>query len=576
VADPAGKKTALNPTAKTFSFNPTASTWTPPASFTPPPPAPAPVRAFDVAMPVPKKGGAAVVAAPVVPAPPAEPVAALEEKVEELTVEEEETNEEGAAEEEAAEEEETAEADDASMEEKKVVEAEGDADDDEEDDTFEGEEEVGDEDPREHLNVVLIGHVDAGKSTLSGNLLLLMDMVDKRTIERYEKEAKQRNRDSWFLAYIMDTGEEERAKGKTVEVGRAHFETESRRFTILDAPGHKNYVPNMIQGASQADVGILVISARKGEFETGFERGGQTREHAMLAKTLGINKLVVVINKMDEANWGLERYDECCNKLRPFLRTCGFAVKRDVCFIPVSGLQGDNVKEVVSKSKAPWYDGDSLINYMDTMHIGGRNADGPLRVPILDRYAERGTVALGKVESGVLKTGQKILLMPTNATAVVNQVYINDLPVRTAKPGENVTMRLGCGLDDVQKGFVLCGLKEENPPRSIHTFAAQIALVDTLEHRPLLTAGYKCILHIHTVAQECTITKLLRPIDPKTGKPVRKPVTFIKQGQSVICRIEVEQSITIETFAVMPQLGRLTLRDEGKTIAIGKVLLLEK
>ncbi|KAL4124434.1 hypothetical protein PRIC2_008032 [Phytophthora ramorum] len=492
-------KNALSASAKEFSFNVGASTWTPPASFTPPPPAPAPARAFDVAMPVPKKGGAAAVlgsttAAPpaaepvaAAPAPPSEPVVALEEKVEQLVVEDK----------------------------KEEVKAEEDTNDDEEEDTFEQDEEVGDEDPREHLNVVLIGHVDAGKSTLSGNLLYLMDMVDKRTIERYEREAKQRHRDSWFLAYIMDTGEEERAKGKTGG-GR------TRPLRDGDPP-------------SQADVGILVISARKGEFETGFERGGQTREHAMLAKTLGINKLIVVINKMDEANWGPERFDECVGKLRPFLRTCGFAVKRDVSFIPVSGLHGDNVKVRVDKAKAPWYEGESLIDHMDTMHIGDRNPDGPTRVPILDRYADRGTIALGKVESG----------------------NPQDWP-------------------EVQKGFVLCGMKEEAPPRAIHAFAAQIALVDTLEHRPLMTAGYKCILHIHTVAQECTVAKLLRPVDPKTGKPVKKHVTFIKQGQAVICRIEVEQSITIETFANMPQLGRLTLRDEGKTIAIGKVLALEK
>ena len=160
--------------------------------------------------------------------------------------------------------------------------------------------EVQEEDPREHLNVVFIGHVDAGKSTLSGNILYLTGYVDKRTIEKYEREAKQRNRESWFLAFIMDTNEEERAKGKTVEVGRAPFETEAKRYTILDAPGHKNYVPHMISGAAQADVGILVISARRGEFETGFERGGQTREHAMLCKTLGVRFLIVVINKMDD------------------------------------------------------------------------------------------------------------------------------------------------------------------------------------------------------------------------------------------------------------------------------------
>ena len=177
----------------------------------------------------------------------------------------------------------------AATEEKMKIEEENEEEEDEDDDEDHEEKEVTEGDPREHLNLVFIGHVDAGKSTLSGNILYLTDNVDKRTIERYEKEAKERNRESWFLAFIMDTNEEERAKGKTVEVGRAHFETEVKRFTILDAPGHKNYVPNMIMGASQADIGILVISARKGEFETGFERGGQTREHAMLAKTLGVS-----------------------------------------------------------------------------------------------------------------------------------------------------------------------------------------------------------------------------------------------------------------------------------------------
>ncbi|TDH67836.1 hypothetical protein CCR75_007981 [Bremia lactucae] len=559
-------KKPLQATAKTFSFNPGATTWTPPAAFASPPPAPAVPRTFDVAMPAPKKGVTTVLGATSEPSeiPPSSPVSRLEEKMQEVNVNEEEIEKART---------ETLENDQPKKDDHDMEER-GEAAD--ENDHFDEEEEVGDEDPREHLNVVLIGHVDAGKSTLSGNLLYLMDMVDKRTIERYEREAKQRHRESWFLAFIMDTGEEERAKGKTVEVGRAHFETETRRFTILDAPGHKSYVPNMIQGASQADVGILVISARKGEFETGFERGGQTREHAVLAKTLGINKLIVAINKMDECNWSFDRFEECATKLRPYLRMCGFAVKRDVSFIPVSGLHGDNVKVRVDKSKAPWYEGESLIDHMDTMHVTNRNPDGPLRVPVLDRYGERGTVALGKVESGILKTGQKVLLMPTNATSVVHQVYINDQPVRTAKPGENVTIRLSCSLDEIQKGFVICGIKDDCPPRAIHAFAAQIALVDTLEHRPLLTAGYQCILHIHTVSQECVVAKLLRPIDPKTGKPVKKHVTFIKQGQSVICRIEVEQSITIDTFENMPQLGRLTLRDEGKTIAIGKVMALEK
>ena len=200
--------------------------------------------------------------------------------------------------------------------------------------------------------MVFIGHVDAGKSTLSGSILYLKGMVDKRTIEKFEREAKERNRDSWFLAFILDTSEEERAKGKTVEVGRAYFDTDAHRYTILDAPGHKNYVPNMISGASQADVGVLVISARKGEFETGFEKGGQTREHALLAKTLGIQHLVVVINKMDDptVQWAQERYEECVSKLKPYLKTCGYVIKRDVKFVPISGLTGDNIlNEVYAK-----------------------------------------------------------------------------------------------------------------------------------------------------------------------------------------------------------------------------------
>ncbi|PKI60007.1 hypothetical protein CRG98_019595, partial [Punica granatum] len=201
-------------------------------------------------------------------------------------------------------------------------------------------------DKKRHLNVVFIGHVDAGKSTTGGQILFLSGQVDDRTIQKYEKEAKDKSRESWYMAYIMDTNEEERAKGKTVEVGRAYFETESTRFTILDAPGHKSYVPNMIMGASQADIGVLVISARKGEFETGYEKGGQTREHVMLAKTLGVSKLLVVVNKMDDptVNWSKERYDEIESKMIPFLRSSGYNVKKDVQFLPISGLFGSNMK----------------------------------------------------------------------------------------------------------------------------------------------------------------------------------------------------------------------------------------
>lgn len=210
---------------------------------------------------------------------------------------------------------------------------------------------------KDHLNVVFIGHVDAGKSTIGGQLLYLTGQVDKRTLEKYEREAKEKNRESWYLSWALDTNQEERDKGKTVEVGRAYFETENKHFTLLDAPGHRGFVPNMIGGAAQADLAVLVISARKGEFETGFERGGQTREHAMLAKTAGVKQLIVLINKMDDptVEWSKERYDECCEKLMPYLRKCGFNPKTELYFMPCSGLNGAFLRDVVPESVCPWF-----------------------------------------------------------------------------------------------------------------------------------------------------------------------------------------------------------------------------
>jgi peptide chain release factor subunit 3 len=211
---------------------------------------------------------------------------------------------------------------------------------------------------KEHLNIVFIGHVDAGKSTMGGNLLYLCGTVDKRTMEKYEKEAKEAGRETWYLSWALDSTPQERSKGKTVEVGRAYFETATRRYTILDAPGHKTYVPSMIAGAAQADVGILVISARKGEFETGFERGGQTREHIMLVKTAGVSKVICAINKMDDptVEWQKSRYDEIKDKMTPFIKAAGFNPKTDVTFMPVSGYTGYNLKDRVAKSVCPWWE----------------------------------------------------------------------------------------------------------------------------------------------------------------------------------------------------------------------------
>jgi peptide chain release factor subunit 3 len=427
-------------------------------------------------------------------------------------------------------------------------------------------------DPREHMNVVFMGHVDAGKSTLSGNILFLTGMVDARTIEKFTREAKAKNRDSWFLAYIMDTDEQEREKGKTVEVGRAQFETTSRRFTILDAPGHKSFVPNMIQGAAQADIGVLVISARKGEFEAGFEKGGQTREHAQLAKTLGVKDLVVAVNKMDEStvNWSKERYDEIQASLTPFLKSAGFS-KKHVTYLPISALTGANVKERLPAGVCGWYSGDCLLGLLDQLEPHDRDPYAPLRVPIIDRFNERGTIAMGKIEAGVLYEGQSIVVMPLRETCTVDKIFFDDdTETKVAKPGENVRVRLkGVTDDDILKGYVLCD--PHAPVHAVTKFQAQLMLMN-LDHKGIFTAGYKAVMHVHTADEEVTCEKITSEFDKKTGEPKKAVPRFIKSGGVCTCVLSLTRKTCLEKFDVLQQLGRFTLRDEGRTIALGKVI----
>ncbi|EGV59950.1 hypothetical protein CANTEDRAFT_131853 [Yamadazyma tenuis ATCC 10573] len=267
---------------------------------------------------------------------------------------------------------------------------------------------------------MFMGHVDAGKSTMGGNLLYLTNAVDKRTVDKYEREAKDAGRQGWYLSWIMDTNKEERSDGKTIEVGKAYFETEKRRYTILDAPGHKMYVSEMIGGASQADVGILVISARKGEYETGFEKGGQTREHALLAKTQGINSIIVVVNKMDDptVNWSEQRYKECTTKLGIYLRGIGYA-KEDITFMPVSGYTGAGLRDRIDTSVCKWYEGPSLLECLDSFKPVNRKINGPFLMPISAKMKDMGLIVEGKVESGHVKTNNKLLLMPNKVKVEV-------------------------------------------------------------------------------------------------------------------------------------------------------------
>jgi len=476
-------------------------------------------------------------------------------------------------------------------------------------------------DPREHLNIVFIGHVDAGKSTISGQIMLATGQVDDRTIARYKQEAEEKGRDSWYLAYILDSNDEEKAKGKTVEVGRAHFVTPTKRYTLLDAPGHKNYVPNMIGGAQQADVGVLVISARKSEFEAGFERGGQTREHAMLAKTLGMKRLIVLVNKMDEktVEWRQERFDEIEGKLGPFLKKCGFNLKTEVFWVPCAGYSGQNIKD--RYAGCSWYSGPSFLELLDQLPSVPRVKDGPVRLPVITRFKDMGFLfILGKLESGTLRNGDDIILMPKRLKGCVKGLLVDEEEVDVAEAGENVLIKVtGFDEPDVSDGMVICDFAR--PAQRTIMFDAQIQVMDLLPHRPIITGAYQAVLHVHSLTIECEITKLLEEHVPvkekkedKEGKKKKEKKTgkeaapaddkgdkkktakkkekasekeeaiptftkvlnppMIRTGSIAHVRIKTRSLMTLETFDDQPALGRFTLRDQGTTIAIGKVLKL--
>lgn len=423
---------------------------------------------------------------------------------------------------------------------------------------------------KEHVNIVFIGHVDAGKSTIGGQIMFQTGMVDKRTLEKYERDAKEKGRESWYLSWCMDTNDEEREKGKTVEVGRAYFETEKKHFTILDAPGHKSFVPNMISGANQADLAVLVISARKGEFETGFDRGGQTREHAMLVKTAGVKHLVILVNKMDDptVQWEEERWTEIQSKLTPYLRKCGFNPKTDITYIPCSGLTGDFIKDRPDSSKGGWYSGPCFIEYLDDLFPSiNRDFDGPVRCIVVDKFSDMGVIVIGKMESGVVQKGQTLLLCPNKTAVQVLQCWSDDVEVEKVAAGDNIKFKLkGVEEADIQGGFVICS--PDAPVKVGKIFDAEVLVLD---HKSIIASGYSAVLHIQSAIEEVAVKAVLCTVDKKTGEK-NKTRRFVKQDEKCILRLESQEPFCLEPFKLLPQLGRFTLRDEGKTIAIGKVL----
>jgi elongation factor 1-alpha len=287
-----------------------------------------------------------------------------------------------------------------------------------------------------HMNLVVIGHVDHGKSTTLGHFLYNLGVIDERTIKTYEEEAKKLGKESFKYAWILDRVKEERERGLTIDLAFQRFETKKYYFTLIDAPGHRDFVKNMITGASQADAAILVVSAKKGEAEVGIAPGGQTREHAYLSFVLGIKQLIVLINKMDDTtvNWAKERYDEVRQMAADLLKTIGYDVSK-IHFIPVSGWLGDNLTE---KSKnMPWYNGPTLLEALDMLQEPPKPIDKPLRIPIQAVYSIKGvgTVPVGRVEQGVLKPGDIVAIYPGGLKAEVKSIEMHHQPLPQAIPG---------------------------------------------------------------------------------------------------------------------------------------------
>jgi elongation factor 1-alpha len=419
-----------------------------------------------------------------------------------------------------------------------------------------------------HLNLVIMGHVDHGKSTTTGNLLYQAGAIDERTIKAFEEEAAKLGKGTFKYAWVLDNLKEERERGVTIDLRFLKFETNKFYFTIIDAPGHRDFVKNMITGASQADAAVLFVSAKKGEFEAGIGPGGQTREHAFLAFTLGVRQVVVAVNKMDDitVNWSKERYEEIKNEVTRMLRMVGFKVDK-VNFVPTSGWTGDNL--IKKSDKMPWYTGPTLMEALDLLEVPPKPTDKPLRIPVQDVYSITGigTVPVGRVETGVLKEGANVIFMPSNKTAEVKSIEMHHTKISKAEPGDNIGMNVrGIAKTDIRRGDVAGPV--DNPPTVAKEFIGQIIVI---YHPTAIAAGYTPVLHYHTGQIACRFTELLKKIDPRTGQVVEEKPSFLKTGDAAWVKMEPLRPIAIETYTDFPELGRFAVRDMGTTVAAGVV-----
>ncbi len=413
---------------------------------------------------------------------------------------------------------------------------------------------------KEHLNLVFIGHVDSGKSTTVGRILYETGAISEQVLNRLKEEAAKVGKTTFEFAFVMDSLREERERGVTIDVAHREFETSKYHCTIIDAPGHRDFVKNMITGASQADAAVLVVSVKDGVQP-------QTKEHAFLAKVLGIKQLTVNMNKMDAVNYSEDSYKKVKDEVEKMLSSIGYKVA-DVKFIPCSGYAGDNVTK--KSPNMTWYNGPALVEIIDTFEVPPKPKDKPLRLPIQDVYTitGHGTVPVGRVETGVLKPNTNVVVMPSGAKGEVKKIEMHHQELPEAVPGDNVGFNLkGVDKKDIRRGDVVGAA--DSPPTVADEFTAQVVV---LNHPTAISVGYTPVLHIHTAQFAGRVTELVEKKDPKTGQVAQKNPDFLKTGDVAVVKIKPLKPVVMEKFSDFAPLGRFAIRDMGQTVAAGVVL----
>jgi len=408
---------------------------------------------------------------------------------------------------------------------------------------------------KEHMNIVFIGHVDAGKSTTVGRILFDTGKVTEQQIRKLKEEADKLGKATFEFAYVMDSLKEERERGVTIEISHQDFETPKYYFTIIDAPGHRDFIKNMISGASQADAAVLVVSAKDGIQP-------QTKEHAFLAKVLGITQLTVLLSKMDAVNYSQEAYDKVKGELTTLLKGIGYNPDK-IQFIPASAYHGDNLKN--RSTNMPWYTGKTLFEQLDELTVPAKPTDKPLRIPVQDVYiiTGHGVVPVGKVDSGTMKMNQKVVFMPSNKSGEVKKIEMHHIDVGEAGPGDNVGFNVkGIEKGDIKRGDVAGPV--ESPPTVADEFTAQVVV---LNHPTAMPVGYTPVFHIHETHFPGRIMEIT-----KGGQKA----DFIKTGESAVMKIKALKPVVIEKYSDFPSLGRFAIRDMNMTIAAGVVLDVKK